>query len=77
MTNQMDYMKYGMKQWINNKQNYKDGKLNGLYEKWYENGQLYIKCGYKMGKLDGTYMHWNHQGELLYQQIFEDGIKIN
>ena len=29
--------------------------LNGIYETYYDNGQMYVKCNYKNGKYDGSY----------------------
>jgi len=42
---------------IKEKANYKNGKLEGLYEKYYK-GKLGKRCNYKNGKLDGLYEEW-------------------
>ena len=35
--------------------NYKDDKLNGPYESYFEDGKLATKCSYKEDELDGPY----------------------
>ena len=34
------------------KKNYKEGKKDGLFKDWYENGQLKFEKNYKEGKLE-------------------------
>ena len=44
--------------------NYKDGKLDGLWVVWHENGQKGIEKNYKDGKLvEGSAKYWNSKGE--------------
>ena len=45
--------------------NYVNGKKEGLYEQWHENGQLNIKCHYVNDKKEGLYeqLHNNDQIE--------------
>ena len=35
------------------KQNFKDGKQDGLWKRYYDNGQLWYKTNYKDDKIDG------------------------
>ena len=37
---------------------YKDGKEDGLWTVWYENGQKVSEGTYKDGKKDGKYTYW-------------------
>ena len=53
--------------------NYKDGKLDGLFKEWYENGQLKEEGNYKDGERDGLQRHWYENGQLKYEGNFKDG----
>jgi antitoxin component YwqK of YwqJK toxin-antitoxin module len=44
--------------------NYEDGKLHGIHETFYENGQIHSRGIYVHGKLDGIYQIWNEKGKL-------------
>ena len=52
---------------------YKDGKLNGLYEEYYENGQLKRKCRYMNGLLSGLCEEYNRDGSLKSKVVYKDG----
>ena len=58
--------------------NYKNGKLHGLYEKWYGVVKLKERCNYKNGKLDGVYEKWYDNGnqsiKYTYKNIKLDGL---
>ena len=43
--------------------NYKDNKGNGLYTKWYENGQKKEEGNEKDGKFDGLVTFWYENGQ--------------
>ena len=43
---------------------FENGTLSGLYESWYENGQLEEKSSYVNNKLHGSYKLWYDNGEL-------------
>ena len=58
----------------------------GLYEQFYENGQLRRRCTYKDGKLNGLYKSFHENGKLeerftfkndeldgLYELFYENG----
>ena len=44
--------------------NFKDGKEEGLWERYYENGQLREKGNYKNGIEEGSREFYNKNGEL-------------
>ena len=55
------------------KQNYEDGKIDGLSESYYENGQLENKENYKDGKEDGLIEVYYENGQLKYKLNYKDG----
>jgi len=52
---------------------YKNGKLNGLSEEYYNHGQLYCRKNYKDNELDGLSEFWNESGKLCHRCNFKDG----
>ena len=59
-----------------NKEIYKDGKLDGLREKYYENGQFKMKGNLKFGWQDGLWEYFNEDGSLLRTETLKEGKKI-
>ena len=55
--------------------NYKDGKLDGLWESYWGNGQLYYRCNFKDGKLDGLWEEFDKNGNLTETENYKDGKK--
>ena len=55
------------------KQNYEDGKIDGLSESYYENGQLEDKANWKDGKEDGLIEVYYENGQLKYKLNYKDG----
>ena len=51
---------------------YKDGKKDGLWTDYYENGQKRSVETYKDGKKDGLYTYW-HEDVLMYEGTYKDG----
>jgi antitoxin component YwqK of YwqJK toxin-antitoxin module len=49
---------------------------NGIYECWYENGQLENSCTYVDGKPSGLYQTWYENGQLKSSYTYVDG-KLN
>jgi antitoxin component YwqK of YwqJK toxin-antitoxin module len=49
---------------IQEKYNYKNGKLHGLQEEWGGNGQLTVRGNCKNGKLEGLYEFWSQNGQI-------------
>lgn len=56
--------------------NFIDGKKEGLWEEYYDNGQLKAKGVYKEGKEDGTWEVFNEQGKLKAKINYRLGIKM-
>ena len=48
----------------------KDDKWDGPYERYRENGHLFLKATYKEGKLDGPYEYWSSSGQFLEKGTF-------
>ena len=57
--------------------NWRDGKLHGLWEEWYENGQMYWRGNYKDGKRHGLDERWHKNGQMVWRTNWRDGIQIN
>ena len=61
---------------LQSRETYKDGKLDGLREVWYANGQLKSRETYKDGKRDGLRERWNDNGELVESATYKDGVVV-
>jgi antitoxin component YwqK of YwqJK toxin-antitoxin module len=57
---------------IQKRETYKNGKRDGLYEKWWENGQLFRRTFYKNGEENGLYQQWYDNGQLWIQGEFKN-----
>lgn len=55
--------------------NYKDGKKDGLYRRWHDNGQLEYEGNYKEGGRDGLWRVWYWNGQQLNESNNKDGKK--
>lgn len=56
--------------------NYKEDKLNGPYERYYNSGkQLEVKANYKDGKLNGDYVSYYQNGQIESQGSYVEGKK--
>ena len=53
----------------------KNGKKEGLYKTYYENGQLQSKYNFKNGKLDKSCKYWNDKGQLMSEKNYKEGEK--
>ena len=53
----------------------KNGQLVGLWELYYENGQLRGKGTFKDGKLDGLWVDYWSNGNVMGKTIFTDGVE--
>jgi len=58
---------------IDEKSTYKNGILDGLYEKYYKNSQLYFKINYKNGKKDGLFESWYDNNRLEERSNYKNG----
>jgi len=50
-----------------------DGKKEGYWESYYDNGQLWIKCFYKNGELDGYWEKYFDNGNLYSKGSYING----
>ena len=55
----------------------KDGKKDGLWKKWYDNGQKEEEGTYKDGELDGLYTYWYENGQKGFEEILQMGEMIS
>jgi antitoxin component YwqK of YwqJK toxin-antitoxin module len=55
----------------------KDGKRDGLYQRWYENGQLRFEGTYKDGKSNGLLRGWKSNGKLDWESTYKGGKLIS
>ena len=56
---------------------YKDGELDGVRTRWYENGQKEEEGTYKDGKRDGLFTQWYKNGQKRREDTFKDGKEIS
>ena len=54
-------------------ENYKDGKEDGLWRAWHENGQLWQVFNLKDGEFDGLWRAWHENGQLNSETNYKDG----
>ncbi len=52
---------------------FKDGEIDGLWTKWYENGQMSSEVTYKDGKEDGKCTLWYKNGQKKSEVTYKDG----
>jgi len=52
-------------------------KSHGIWEYYYENGNLKVECNYKDGKKDGIYKEFYQDGKLQIERNYKDGILFN
>ena len=53
--------------------NYKNDKEDGLYEQFYENGQLKEKGSYNNGSREGQWFKYHHKGHLIEKGYYKNG----
>lgn len=58
---------------IKNLDYYKNGKLHGILERYYDNGAIKLKTEYVNHEITGEYKYWNEEGELEEYKIYEKG----
>jgi len=51
----------------------KEGKKDGKWTDWYENGQKSFEQTYKDGELDGLYTAWYKNGQKREEETYKDG----
>ena len=55
--------------------NYVDGKKNGLFISWYENGKKWFESNYVDGKRNGLFIEWNEDGTKYSETNYVNGNK--
>lgn len=53
---------------------YRNGRREGLYKAWHENGQLWYLLHWKLGKVVNLNRSWYKNGVLKYEKEFNSGI---
>ena len=66
----VEYYKYGKEIYYT-----VDGKKEGEYKSWHENGKLCQHCFYKDGKREGEYKLWHDNGQLYLHCLYKDDKK--
>ena len=56
--------------------NLKNGKEEGLFVGWHENGIKMTEGNYKDGKEDGLWVSWHKNGQKQIERHYKDGIKV-
>ncbi|MBL0047633.1 MAG: hypothetical protein IPP32_05975 [Bacteroidetes bacterium] len=54
----------------------KDGKREGLWQAWYENGNLWSEAEYSKGINDGKSVTYFESGKVRYEGLYKEGKKI-
>ena len=57
--------------------NYKNGKRDGSWIGYYDNGQLMYKGNWKNGKREGSWISYWNSGKLKDKGIYKNNIKIS
>ena len=53
---------------VNNLANFKDGKYDGVWRRWSDNGQLELEINWKDDKTDGVRRSWHENGQLKFEE---------
>ena len=56
---------------------FKNDKKDGLWTRWYENGQKEREGTYKDGKQDGLHTEWHESGQKCLEGTWEHGKKLS
>ena len=56
---------------------YKDGKMDGLMNRWHKNGQKSAEVNFKAGNPDGLFISYNEDGSENTRQRFKDGEEVD
>ena len=54
-------------------QAYSEGKPDGVWKIWFENGQIRREISFKAGKQDGITKEWNNEGKLRAEANYKEG----
>lgn len=53
-----------------------DGRIHGLVEEWWPNGQRSTETHFAKGTRHGTNTYWDADGKQIKQQIWKDGVLV-
>ena len=56
---------------------YKNGKQDGKWTRWHENGQKWYEGTFKDGILDGLHTTWYENGQKMYEGTWKNGKMIS
>jgi len=56
--------------------NYTNGKMDGIYQEFYNNGKLQRSITYVNGVMDGPMKYYNEEGEVTLEYTYKDGEKV-
>ena len=56
--------------------NYKDGKFDGPFIEWYENGNKKLEVTYSSSQKNGTESLWDKNGQLIETMIWREGVLV-
>ena len=57
--------------------NYKDGKRDGKWTSWYEDGLKLSEGNYKDGKQDARWTWWDENGQIESEKNYKDGVEVD
>jgi antitoxin component YwqK of YwqJK toxin-antitoxin module len=49
-------------------------QLHGLYERWYQNGQIWIRCTFKNGLHHDLFKRWNPDDQLCVKCTYQNDL---
>ena len=55
---------------------YKDGKEDGLWTEWHDNGQKMQEGHHEDGEAEGLHTEWDEEGKVVKQTRYKDGVKV-
>ena len=61
---------------LKERKDYKEGKIDGQSEYYYENGQLESKGTYKDGERDGLWEYYEENGNIMDFRFYKDGKEV-
>ena len=56
-------------------ESHKNGRLEGVFEQYFGNGNLFRKGNYKDGKKDGLWEYFNKDGTIKKTETYKTGVK--
>ena len=54
-----------------------DGRVDGKWTEWYENGQIKSEGNYKDNKRDGKWTGWYPDGQKMSEENYKDGRQVD